>query len=53
MILVIQFQELRWQFLVTVLLGLMKETDYMNHVNNFSGADNAKKREQACTFQKV
>ena len=30
----------------------MKERDYMNHVNNF-GADNAKKGEQACTFQKV
>ena len=27
---------------------------YMNHVNNFGGADNAaKKGEQACTFQKV
>ena len=25
----------------------------MNHVNNFGGADNAKKGEQACTFQKV
>ena len=41
------------QFIVTVLFGLMKETDYMNHVNNFDGADNAKKGEQACTFQKV
>ena len=30
----------------------MKETDYMNHVNNFGGADNAKKGKQACTFQK-
>ena len=31
----------------------MKEGDYMNHVNNFGGAENAKKGEQACTFQKV
>ena len=38
---------------VSVLLGLMKEIDYMKHVNSFDGADNAKKGEQACTFQKV
>ena len=30
-----------------------RERDYMNHVNNFGGPDNAKKGEQACTFQKV
>ena len=39
--------------LVTVLLGRMKETDYMNHVNTFGGADDAKKGEQACSFQTV
>ena len=31
----------------------MKETDYMNRVSNFGGADNSKKEEQAYTFQKV
>ena len=31
----------------------MKETDYMNRVNKFGGAENAKKKEQAYTFQKV
>ena len=45
-----------WQFKVTVLFGLMKETYYMMKPCkqlNFGGADNAKKGEQACTFQKV
>ena len=26
---------------------------FLNHVNNFGGADNATKGEHACTFQKV